>query len=153
MKRIILYTGMLAMAMFLSSCGGEQETENTPEKETCFYHYNSGSTVLEWTAFKFTEKAPVNGTFNEITYEGETASDDLETLVKSMAFTIKTSSVETQNEERNGKIAKLFFETIGTPVIKAKVLKLENGKATLEIMMNNLSKEVIAEYTLENNIF
>lgn len=154
MKKSIVYLGILSVALIFTSCGGDEaKTEEAAQEQACFYKYNSGSTVLEWTAFKFTEKAPVKGTFNEITYEGKESSDDLEDLVKSMSFSIQTASVETQNEERNGKIAKLFFETIGTPVIKAKVLKLENGKATLEIMMNELSKEVTGEYKLEDNKF
>ena len=132
MKKSIVYLGILSVALIFTSCGGDEaKTEEAAQQQACFYKYNSGSTVLEWTAFKFTEKAPVKGTFNEITYEGKESSDDLEDLVKSMSFSIQTASVETQNEERNGKIAKLFFETIGTPVIKAKVLKLENGKASV----------------------
>ncbi len=120
----------------------------------CFYSYNSGTTVLEWTAFKFTEKAPVKGTFNTINITGIEGSDDVKNLIESLSFTIETASVETQNPERNGKIAELFFGTISTPQITGKVKSLsDNGKATIEIKMNNMKQDVIGDYTLEEGKF
>ena len=82
------------------------------------------------------------------------SSDDPKKLIESLTFTIETSSVETQNEERNGKIAKLFFTTIGTPQITGKVKSLgEDGNATVEIKMNNLSQDVVGSYTLIDGKF
>ena len=146
---------MLGLILSMQSCGGEAKTEAAKEVEkACFYTYNSGSSVLEWTAFKFTEKTPVKGTFNEIKIEGMESSDDPKKLIESLTFTIETSSVETQNEERNGKIVKLFFGTIATPQITGKVKSLgEDGKATIEIKMNNLSQDVQGSYTLIDGKF
>lgn len=146
----------LLLILGVSSCKGDSEKAEgaAPKDAACFYSYNSGSTVLEWTAFKFTEKSPVKGTFNEITIEGMENSDDPKKLIESLKFTIKTSSVETQNEERNGKIAKFFFGTINTENISGKVKSLDkNGKAVLLITMNNIEKEVIGSYTLEGGKF
>jgi polyisoprenoid-binding protein YceI len=150
MKRGILFLALLGLILTAQSCGGETKTETTDEAEkSCFYSYNSGSSVLEWTAFKFTDKTPVKGSFNEIKIEGIESSDDPKKLIESLTFTIETSSVETQNEERNGKIVKLFFGTIGTPQITGKVKSLgEDGNATVEIKMNNLSQDVVGTYTL-----
>jgi polyisoprenoid-binding protein YceI len=155
MKRGILFFALTALILTTQSCGGETKTVTTEESQkACFYSYNSGSSVLEWTAFKFTEKTPVKGTFNEIKIEGMESSDDPKKLIESLTFTIETSSVETQNEERNGKIAKLFFGTIGTPQITGKVKSLgQDGKATVEIKMNNLSQEVQGSYTLVDGKF
>ena len=155
MKRGILFLALVGLILTAQSCGGETKTETTDEAEkSCFYSYNSGSSVLEWTAFKFTEKTPVKGTFNEIKIEGIESSDDPKKLIESLTFTIETSSVETQNEERNGKIVKLFFGTIGTPQITGKVKSLgEDGNATVEIKMNNLSQDVVGSYTLIDGKF
>ncbi len=155
MKRGILFFALTGLILTTQSCGGETKTEAPKETEkACFYTYNSGASVLEWTAFKFTEKTPVKGTFNEIKIEGMESSDDPKKLIESMTFTIETSSVETQNEERNGKIAKLFFTTIGTPQITGKVKSLgEDGNATVEIKMNNLSQDVVGSYTLIDGKF
>jgi len=156
MKKHTLFLAFSALFIGLSSCGGDKTaTEDaTQQEKNCFYSYNSGSTVLEWTAFKFTEKTGVNGTFNKITIEGMEKSDDPKKMIESLAFSIETASVETQNEERNGKIVKLFFGSIATPMITGKVKSLsDNGKATIEIEMNKMKKDVVGQYTLENGIF
>ena len=43
--------------MFIASCSGnEKPEEEKVEEKACFYSYNEGSTVVEWSAYKFTEK-------------------------------------------------------------------------------------------------
>jgi hypothetical protein len=156
MKIRISYAIIFTGATLLSACKGEPEKEETKQEEVnqCFYSYNSGSSVLEWTAFKFTEKAPVKGTFNKIEIKGLETSDDPKKLIESLSFDIATESVETQNPERNGKIANLFFGTIATSTITGKVKSLSgNGKATIEIKMNGVPQDVVGEYTLENTKF
>lgn len=156
MKKQNLFFAIILLFVGLSSCGGDKTAteDSTQQEKNCFYSYNSGSTVLEWTAFKFTEKTGVNGTFNKITIEGMEKSDDPKKLIESLTFSIETASVETQNEERNGKIVKLFFGSIATPMITGKVKSLsDNGKATIEIEMNKMKKDVVGQYTLEDGIF
>lgn len=156
MKRSIIAFAFLGLVTGITSCGGKEEpaTEQVKEEQACFYTYNKEMSVLEWTAFKFTEKTGVKGTFNEFNISGMERSDDPKKLIESMRFSIPTATVETQNEERNGKIAKLFFGTIGTDEIKGKVKGLsDNGKATIEIEMNNMKKDVVGDYTLEGGKF
>jgi hypothetical protein len=156
MKRSFIAMAFVGLVLGISSCSGneEQKTEQVQEEKACFFSYNKELTVLEWTAFKFTEKKGVTGTFNEINISGLEKSDDPKKLIESLTFSIPTATVETQNEERNGKIAKLFFGTIGTQEIKGKVKGLsDNGKATIEIEMNNMKQDVVGDYTLEGAKF
>ena len=156
MKRSLIILSFASLFIGISGCKGDSESkeETTTQESACFYSYNSEMTVLEWTAFKFTDKTPVKGTFNEIKIEGIERSDDPEKLIESLKFTIPTASVETQNEERNGKIAKLFFGTIGTENITGKVKHLgDNGKATIEIEMNKMKEDVVGDYTLDGAKF
>ncbi len=156
MKRSIIALAFAGLITGLTSCGGkeEQTTEPVKEEKACFYSYNKEMTVLEWTAFKFTEKKGVTGTFNEINISGIERSDDPKKLIESLSFKIPTATVETQNEERNGKIAKLFFGTIGTEEINGKVKSLsDNGKATIQIEMNGMKQDVVGDYTLEEGKF
>lgn len=153
-------TGILALPIFaLVACGGSDsaETESANEEakqEACFYTFTDAASELEWTAFKFNKKAPVGGTFNEIRYEGEKKSDDVMALLTGLTFAINTSTVETQNEDRNGKIAEHFFGTINTDMLTGSFISLEdNGEATLNIEMNGKSEEVVGTYTLEKNVF
>lgn len=144
--------GCMGLFLFVS-CSGE----TTPEKEAteaCTYAFDQTASTLEWTAYKFTDKTPVKGSFNTIQFDGLNTAENAEDLIKSLSFTIETASVETQNEERNGKIAKLFFGTIGTAQITGKVKSLgTDGKATVSITMNNITKDVKGDYTLDGEAF
>lgn len=137
----------------LVGCSGEEESVQE-EKKPCFYEYNSGATTFEWTAFKFADKSgPVPGGFNEINVEFE-GSEDPKEVIESISFSIPTSSVETQNEDRNKKIAEFFFGTIGTETIEGEFKELKpNGKAVVAIKMNGASVDVVGDYTLDGALF
>ncbi len=141
-------------ALVLASCGGTEEVKEKEPLEICFYSYDSSATEFTWTAYKFNEKTPVAGTFNEIEITSDGSSDDLTGLIESMKFSMKTASVETQNPERNEKIARLFFGTIKTPSIDGRVKKLkDNGKAIVQVKMNGVAVDVEGDYTLVDGKF
>jgi polyisoprenoid-binding protein YceI len=141
----------------LWSCSGSEEAKEEVVQEVapaCFYTFNPSATIMEWTAFKFTNKAPVKGTFNEIEYTGTLKSDDMMAILRSMEFSIPTNTVETQNEDRNGKILKHFFETLNTLELTGKMVSIsEDGKATIQVNLNDLSKEVEGTYTINGSDF
>ena len=145
----------MALVLGMTSCKSDaddaQEEVNAPE--VCVYSYDDASTAFEWTAYKTTEKKGVPGTFNEIEVTSESGNDPKK-VVESISFCMNTASVETQNEARNGKVAKHFFETINTETIDGSIKSLnEDGKATIEVTMNGVSVDVEGDYTLENNVF
>lgn len=152
MKKSSIYLG-LVLALMFSACQGEP-TESTEEKApVCTYTYNEGTTEFQWTAFKTNAKVGVPGSFNEIEVTSESASDP-KTVLESLQFRMKTASVETNNEERNGKIAEHFFKTINTDVISGSVQSLsDNGKAVITVMMNGVSFDIEGDYTLEDRKF
>lgn len=155
MKKSILILSIATLILGFSSCKSEaKKSEDTATDITCLYSYDSNTTSLEWTAFKFTDKTPVKGTFNAIKIEGIKTAEDEKEMIESLTFTISTNSVETQNEERNGKIVKLFFGSIDTDAITGKVKSLgDNGEAIIEIKMNNSAQEVAGKYTLDEGLF
>jgi polyisoprenoid-binding protein YceI len=156
MKKIISITSIIALGFSFTSCKGEAETEAKPtegSEKSCFYSYNDGTTNFEWTAFKTSDKVGVKGGFNEITVESESFEDPKKVL-ESITFSMKTSSVETNDEGRNGKVAKFFFETINTPSIEGKIKSIgDNGKATISVKMNGVEVDVEGDYTLEGGDF
>lgn len=157
MKKLHYSVLFILSAFYLTSCGGEEPKESEKEQaveEVCMYKYNPGSTVMEWTAFKFNEKTPVKGTFKEINIEGTLESEDPMELLKSLSFDIPVSSIETQNEERNGKIIKHFFGTIATENLTGKLVSMnDKGEAVIEVMMNNMAKKVKGTYTFVDDKF
>ena len=155
MKKGIIWSLAIAGTMVFASCGGNEEVEvdETP-LEICFYTYDSTATEFAWTAYKTTAKVGVGGTFNEISITSDGTSDDATALIESMKFSMKTASVETNNEERNGKIANLFFGVLNTPTIDGRVKNLnDEGKAIIEVTMNGVTADVEGDYTFVDGKF
>lgn len=153
-KKLIIAPFILLMVGVTSCNRSVDKAQKESHEVVCSYSYNKDQSTLEWTAFKFSEKSPVKGSFNDIKIGGLTKSDDPKKMIESLTFSIATNSVETQNEERNAKIASLFFKTIHTENITGKVKSLGNdGKAIIVISMNKLSKDVEGSYTLEDGKF
>lgn len=163
MKKGILYiAGILFAAGTLVSCGsgseeetteGQSETTAAESSEKCMYRYNEGTTKFTFTGYKTNAKKGVPGGFNEISVTSEQA-DKPKDVIESIQFSIKTSSVETNDEGRNQKIATLFFDVMNTPYIEGKIKELkEDGKAVVEIMMNSITLDVEGDYTLEGAKF
>jgi polyisoprenoid-binding protein YceI len=159
MKRSIFAIALISTV--LVSCNSEDKKEKETEVEVkkienCVYTYTPGKTDLRFTAYKFLRKAGVGGTFTGFQVDGDLSGAVPKEIFESMSFTIPTSTVETNNLDRNKKIDSLFFGNLeATSLIKGKVVKLDEstGMATLEITMNEITKEVQGEYSLEENKF
>ncbi|GIV38749.1 MAG: hypothetical protein KatS3mg033_0549 [Thermonema sp.] len=159
MKKIILSFGLAAL---LWSCGSQetkQEKTNTDSTQTtqasteC--RYRLGETTLTWTAYKFTEKAGVSGSFKEYQVESPLQeATSLQELIKGASITIKTGSVDTQNPDRDAKIAKYFFGSFAQKEGEEVLLKarldsvISDTQALLSIEMNGINKQVPVELTL-----
>lgn len=155
MRKITYLALAIATAVTVASCGSSEEKKATEkEAKACFYSYNASSSVMEWTAFKFTEKKGVTGTFTTINMKDGGAKEDPEAVIESLSFSIPVSSVETQNPERNAKIVEHFFKTIATETIEGRVKDLKDGGvAVIEITMNKITKNVEGTWTLEDGDF
>ena len=155
MKRFTYLAFAFSISILATACGSSETEKTVPgKKEICSYTYDHGSSVMEWTAFKFTAKTGVKGTFTTITVKDGGAMESPEELIQSLSFSIPINSVETQNPERNAKIVQNFFGTIATETIDGKVKALKTGgKAIIEITMNKITHDVEGTYTLENGNF
>lgn len=159
MKRSIFAIALISTV--LVSCSSEDKKEKQTDVEVkkienCVYTYMPGKTDLRFTAYKFLRKAGVGGTFTGLQVEGDLSGAVPKDIFESMSFTIPTSTVETNNLDRNKKIDSLFFGNLeATSVITGEVIKLDEstGMATLEITMNEITNEVQGEYRLEENKF
>lgn len=158
MKKQFYILGALCLTFVFASCGGGEETdkegEGQAEEQKCFYSLNQDSYELNFVAYKTTEKKPVGGTFNEVSWTAGEA-EDMEGAITSIEFEINTSSVETNDEGRNAKIAEHFFGTINTPTITGKVKSIDPdaGSAVVTIMMNGISFDVDGEFGMDGENF
>lgn len=150
MKYSFLFLSALSITLF--SCKSERKVqEDTPE--ICYYSYDENSSSFEWTAYKTSDKVPVAGSFNTIDVTSQEGDTPVEVL-ESIEFVIATTSVETNNVERNGKIAEMFFGIINTPVIEGEVKKIhDDGKAVISVKMNGKTVDVNGDYTLKGEKF
>lgn len=151
-KLIILgFAGVL-----LASCAGEETTE-TPEneevvkvEENCTYQYDSESTVIGWTAFKFTEKTGVKGFFENADVMIPNQSEDMLQTLSGATFTIPVNSVNSQNPERDVKIQNHFFGTMeATEVISGMVKSIDNKTALVDLSMNGKTVEYNGNVTVD----
>jgi uncharacterized protein YkuJ len=141
------------LSLVLGSCKGDSKVEDKGELKICHYSYNENNTTFEWTAYKTTEKIGVTGSFNEIEVSCD-AGDSPKKVIESIHFKMQTNSVETNNDDRNKKIAEAFFGTINTKTIEGKIKTLkDNGKAVIEIKMNGISADVEGDYSLDDESF
>lgn len=160
MKRTIFALALISTA--LVSCNSDQtDTDKEGEVEVkeiqnCIYTYIPNNTDLRFTAYKFIRKAGVGGSFTAVQVEGELSGATAKGVIESLSFSIPTSTIETNNLDRNKKIDSLFFgNLIGTSMITGEVVELNESDqmATLKITMNEITKEVKGEYMLEDNKF
>jgi polyisoprenoid-binding protein YceI len=112
----------------------------------CTYEYDGATTTLQWTAYKFTEKAGVKGSFSSIKAEGMTTASSAPGVFNALKFVIDTKSVDTKNPDRDQKIAEKFFMTMKNgDAIRGSVVSTNNDSAIIRLAMNDMEKEVKAQ--------
>ena len=125
--------------------------------KVCTYGVSAGDVKVEWTAFKTTAKAPVKGTFNQMTLEGATSAKSLKDLAKGLSMTIDGTSVESNNPGRNVTLAQFFFQKFApASEIKASVVSLEGdetkGTLNIKVTLNGVSQTLPFAYTVEAGV-
>lgn len=163
MKKIAMIFTM-SVATILMACGGSVENKSAESDDiedvdlvetTCTYAYAEGSAHISWTAFKTTDRIGVPGRFDRFTVNASEGEDALAVL-QSISFEIDPSSVNTQDEERDGKIAAAFFGVMNSPEsISGEIISVDgdksNGSATVALTMNEVTQEVVLDYVMDGN--
>ncbi|MDX1349205.1 MAG: YceI family protein [Putridiphycobacter sp.] len=147
-KQILLAT--IGSLLFVA-CSGEAKKEAEVETpKPCIYNYDEASTSVNWTAFKFTEKTGVGGTFDKVNVLISSPAEDMYTTLTGASFTIPIETVNSANEDRDGKIQAHFFGAMAsTDVISGIVKSISETAATVEITMNGVSKDYEGAVTVE----
>jgi len=77
----------------------------------CIYDYDPSATTLEWTAFKFTEKTGVKGSFDTVRVTGTTPSKETRQVLPKLGFSIDPNQINSGVPDRDEKIKSYFFNT------------------------------------------
>jgi hypothetical protein len=127
------------------------------KEKNCTYSYNPSLTKLEWTAYKFTEKTGVKGTFDTVTVlKDKKNADSILATMKSAHVKISTDTTNSGVPDRDVKIKTYFFGT------KKKSTQLHasfqnikgttTGTADMNLQWNGVKKLIPIEYTIEGNV-
>ena len=160
MKKVILISlfGLLIAACNPSSNSRSEssKTEETTVDSVQFYEYQRAFTKLTWTAYKTTAKVGVSGSFDEFNVNPGVSYGTVTALLDQLEFSIPVSTTNSQNEERDGKIAATFFGSMmNTENITGKFTSVAgndtSGSIRIDISMNDIAYEVDGAYAVEGN--
>lgn len=142
---LVLIPGLLAVF----SC---EKMNKNGSPDGCSFAYNPSTTELKWTAFKFTKKVGVGGTFNTVAVQNNSQGNTVTDTINGFSFSIDTDSVNSANEERDARIRKFFFGSMkDSKTITGKLEDLDsNGNGQLAITMNGIEKEIPIHYKIVN---
>jgi polyisoprenoid-binding protein YceI len=173
MKKYIIYTGIISSLLLFVACGEAETAENLDEignelskkladdsnviaKDTCLLTLDEKSVVVNWTAFKLSDKVGVGGTFDSVVVSGVTDNETILGAAATAQFDIYAASVNSNNPERDMKISNSFFGTMAnTESISGKVVSLnDDGSGAILLTMNGVEKEITLEWkeTSENRL-
>jgi polyisoprenoid-binding protein YceI len=118
----------------------------------CEYRFDPAQVVVGFTAYKTSEKTPVNGRFLKTEIDGRRSGPSLTSILKGLTAQVDVTSLETDNPGRNATIIQGFFKNLAHGMrIEGKVRSLtgtdEKGELTLRVRMNGVEKSVKLAYT------
>jgi len=154
MKNVMI-SALLVLSFVLSA--------NASEKSGCVLAQN-GAVEVSWTGYKTPKKVGVNGTFGKVTYIPVAPSgEDFRSILVGSSVAIDSSSVNSNHEDRDSKLAKFFFGLMSDKNINAKILDIKadkrvknaprTGTLSVEIEMNGVKKTTPMTYSFSDDIF
>ena len=173
MKKYIIYTGIISSILLFVACSEAETTENLDDignelskklangpnviaNNTCLLTLDEKSVVVNWTAFKLSDRVGVGGTFDTVIVSGVTDNETMVGAAATAQFDIYAASVNSNNPERDMKISNSFFGTMAnTESISGKVVSLnDDGSGAILLTMNGVEKEITLEWkeTSENRL-
>lgn len=147
---------LLLFFTILSCNNSEKKSLNTntdiesPETES-MYSIDTSGTIINWTAYKFTEKVGVMGKFDNFILAPKTKTGSVENILLESKVSINTMSVNSGNDIRDPKLKESFFKIFRTDTIRGEILKVDQNKGLLALEMNNITNEIPFSYTLKTD--
>ncbi|CAM1362669.1 conserved exported protein of unknown function [Tenacibaculum soleae] len=160
MKKIIYSLFVFAAIGSFVACKTEAKKETSVKKEEvkvekkAAFILQDADNNINWTAYKTTEKIPVNGHFQKITITANGEGNTAKEAINNAEFTIPVSSVFTKDTSRDFKIKKFFFGIMDNTKLLSGKLILENDSIGYSnITMNGVTKKLPFKYSLNGKTF
>lgn len=122
------------------------------QDKKCTYTYNPQKTKLEWTAYKFTERTGVKGSFKEIRVDGDKKNaPSIQQAMKKSNFRITPFSVDSNHPDRDSKIKKYFFGDSGQTIQGdfSAIRGGSKGTARMHLSLNGTTKIVPVAFEIQ----
>jgi len=154
MKKLIFYAIFLSFIVSIYSCKKEKENTSDDKIEVKNYIVDSKNSVINWTAYKTTEKIPVKGIFKDVKIIKSEQATNREDILKGLEFEVPVSSIFSNDSIRDFKLVNFFFGVMeNTLSLKGKFINVENGKGVIKLNMNGISNELPFNYEIiDDNI-
>lgn len=137
-----IYFALPILLAVLLNCG---KKTGKPDYSQCSFTYEASATQLQWTAYKFTERLGVPGSFNSVELMGAHAAKDPASVFDGATFRVDGLSVNTNNAERDQKIRTAFFAALKDKgAITGKVIAPPAGAASFVLKLNGVEKTIPA---------
>lgn len=139
-----LFTLLLVISSTLSGC----------KRQKCIKTYSYNSTSVTWTAYKFTSKVGLKGTFNSVNaYGTSTDQEDWTKVLLNARFSIPVAGLNTNMNYRDNNIKDHFFAKMSsTEFLEGKIISLNEENAIVEIRMNQTTFPVSMEVKRNENV-
>lgn len=143
MKKIFVL--LTALTLLGVSCkkktATEKPQETTPVVENTYQVSSQGSEVY-WTGYKFTNKTAVKGKFKTIKVLNAPVAKSQLDAFNGVEFSIPVSSIFSENEIRDGKLANLFFGIMDKTEFLTGTFATKGESIVLNLTMNGTTKEI-----------
>ncbi|MDJ0645654.1 MAG: YceI family protein [Flavobacteriaceae bacterium] len=147
MKKLPLLFIVLFLSTILVSC--KKEAKKEPAK----FAVVAETITVNWTGYKTTAKIPVKGQFKTVEIKNTREAPTALEALNGAEFSLPVSSLFSGDDDRDGKLKQLFFGVMDATVALTGTLNLtKDGKGTVNLKMNNVSKEIPVTYILSGQL-
>lgn len=148
MKKVFLFTLILVLSINAISCKKEKESSAKKNISSKNYIVDTDNSIINWTAYKTTDRVPVKGVFNEVKILHTNNAENPAEILNGLEFEIPVESIFTKDTIRDSKIKQSFFGVMeNTKSLYGKISMDENGTGNIDLTMNGITKNF--PYTYE----
>jgi len=110
------------------------------------------NSVINWTAYKTTQKIPVKGVFKKVVIINSKPATSNSELLNGLEFEIPVASIFSKDSLRDYKLTTFFFGVMkNTLRLKGTINIQENNNGFVALTMNGLTKNMPFTYHINNN--
>jgi len=149
MKNLFNFS-IIFLLLLTISCKKEKEITTNKNEVVTNYSIDTKNAVINWTAYKTTEKIPVKGVFKEVTILNKIKAQNPSEAINGLEFEIPVASIFSNDSIRDYKLTTFFFGVMqNTLQLKGKINAEVNGTGIVNLTMNGLTKDLPFTYEIQ----